>query len=93
MIRNQDDETRLYKSDAMSTFLIYDKTIERNRIAGVRYLRTKPIDKTDEDEVFTVDLFTSHGVFRYVSCSRNWLKLTPRENGFESHSFERMPIT
>ncbi|NGV50261.1 phage portal protein, partial [Staphylococcus aureus] len=64
MIRNQDDETRLYKSDAMSTFVIYDNTIERNSIAGVRYLRTKPIDKTDEDEVFTVDLFTSHGVYR-----------------------------
>ncbi|HGZ7614440.1 TPA: phage portal protein, partial [Staphylococcus aureus] len=54
MIRNQDDETRLYKSDAMSTFVIYDNTIERNSIVGVRYLRTKPIDKTDEDEVFTV---------------------------------------
>ncbi|MBU5841688.1 phage portal protein, partial [Vibrio cholerae] len=66
MIRNQDDETRLYKSDAMSTFVIYDNTIERNSIAGVRYLRTKPIDKTDEDEVFTVDLFTSNGVYRYL---------------------------
>ncbi|OTQ87507.1 hypothetical protein BG31_09035, partial [Bacillus subtilis subsp. subtilis] len=37
MIRNQDDETRLYKSDAMSTFIIYDNTVERNSIAGVRY--------------------------------------------------------
>ncbi|HEG7146977.1 phage portal protein [Staphylococcus aureus] len=93
MIRNQDDETRLYKSDAMSTFVIYDNTIERNSIVGVRYLRTKPIDKTDEDEVFTVDLFTSHGVYRYLTSRTNGLKLTPRENFFESHSFERMPIT
>lgn len=80
MIRNQDDETRLYKSDAMSTFVIYDNTIERNSIIGVRYLRTKPIDKTDEDEVFTVDLFTSHGVYRYLTSRTNGLKLTPREN-------------
>ncbi|HCU0809646.1 TPA: phage portal protein [Staphylococcus aureus] len=93
MIRNQDDETRLYKSDAMSTFVIYDNTIERNSIAGVRYLRTKPIDKTDEDEVFTVDLFTSNGVYRYLTSRTSGLKLTPRENSFESHSFERMPIT
>ena len=92
MIRNQDDETRLYKSDAMSTFVIYDNTIERNSIAGVRYLRTKPIDKTDEDEVFTVDLFTSHGVYRYLTSRTNGLKLTLRETVL-NHSFERMPIT
>ncbi len=61
MIRNQDDETRLYKkSDAMSTFIIYDNTVERNSIAGVRYLRTKPIDKTDEDEVFLLLIYSLH---------------------------------
>ncbi|WP_256082459.1 phage portal protein, partial [Staphylococcus aureus] len=77
MIRNQEDETRLYKSDAMSTVVIYDNTIERNSIAGVRYLRTKPIDMTDEDEVFTVDLFTSNGVYRYLTSRTSGLKLTP----------------
>ncbi|MCT6632091.1 phage portal protein, partial [Staphylococcus aureus] len=51
LIRYQDDETRLYKCDAMSTFVIYDNTIDRISIVGVRFLRTKPIDKTDEDEV------------------------------------------
>ena len=43
--------------------------------------------------MFTVDLFTSHGVYRYLTSRTNGLKLTLRENGFESHSFERMPIT
>ncbi len=78
MIKNQEDETRLYKSNEISTFVIYDNTIERNSIAGVRYLTTKPIDKTDEDEVFTVYLSTSTGVYSSLNSRTTGLKLTTR---------------
>ncbi|MDK7113423.1 phage portal protein, partial [Bifidobacterium breve] len=37
IIRNQEDEVRLYKSDPRSTFVIYDTNIEQNSLMAVRY--------------------------------------------------------
>ncbi|MGW7931867.1 phage portal protein [Staphylococcus xylosus] len=93
IVRNQNDETRLYKSDVLNTFVIYDNTIERNSISAVRYLKSQPIDKTDEDDSYIVDVFTSHGIYSYTTSRTLGWKLTPRERPFESHSFDRVPIT
>src|SRR5699024_6238338 len=38
LYRNKDDETRFTVMDVLNTFVIYDETVERNPIAGVRYV-------------------------------------------------------
>ena len=47
IIRNQDDEVRLYKSDPRNTFVIYDNTIEQNSLIAVRYWQTAIREQED----------------------------------------------
>src|SRR5699024_12496 len=58
--RNKDDETRFTILDVKETFVIYDTTVERNPIAGVRYVT----DRFDQYNTF-VDIFTHDQELRY----------------------------
>src|SRR5699024_4073302 len=58
--RNKDDETRFTILDVKETFVIYDTTVERNPIAGVRYVT----DRFDQYSTF-VDTFTHDQELRY----------------------------
>src|SRR5690606_22744321 len=46
LYRNKNDETRFAISDVLETFVIYDDTVEMNKIAGVRYIDNKFKEET-----------------------------------------------
>lgn len=91
MIRNQNDETRVYKSNVLNTFIIYDNTVERNSLMGIRYLNASTLNA--DEQVINVDLYTSQGVYRFYTSEQQGWVLFPKENNFEYHAFERVPIT
>ncbi len=59
LYRSQSDEIRFAVSDVLETFVIYDDTVERNPIAGVRYIKTQ-----FKDDV-TVYLYTNDKIISY----------------------------
>lgn len=82
LYRNQQDEIRFSVSDVLETFVIYDETVERKPIAGVRYIKSQ-----FKDDV-TVYLYTSDKVIKYDLG--NDYGLTPK--GEEAHQFKGVPI-
>ncbi|HLT85866.1 MAG TPA: phage portal protein [Georgenia sp.] len=59
LYRNKNDETRFAISDVLETFVIYDDTVEMNKIAGVRYIDNKFKEET------TVYLYTAEKIFTF----------------------------
>lgn len=91
IIRNQDDEVRLYKSDPRHTFVIYDNTIEQNSLIAVRYWQTSTREYDDSD-IYNVDIITPNATnFFFANKSTN-LSLQERRPP-ESHSFGKVTIT
>ena len=91
VIRNQDDEVRLYKSDPRNTFVIYDNTIEQNSLVAVRYWQTSTREYDDTD-IYNVDIITPNATnFFYANKSTN-LSLQERRPS-EPHSFGKVTIT
>lgn len=91
VIRNQDDEVRLYKSDPRNTFVIYDNTIEQNSLIAVRYWQTSTREYDDTD-IYNVDIITPNATnFFYANKSTN-LSLQERRPS-EPHSFGKVTIT
>lgn len=82
LYRSQQDEIRFKVSDVLETFVIYDDTIEREPVAGVRYIK-----KQFKDEV-TVYLYTSDSIVTYNMGDDN--KLNVQEEN--PHSFAGVPI-
>lgn len=84
--RNQNDETKVYLSSPLETFLIYDNTIEKNNIAGVRYF----IVGYGRDKKVKVLLYTPNKIRSYYTSNFGDYNLTFDET--TDHPFEGVPI-
>lgn len=84
--RNQQDQTKVYLSSPLETFLIYDNTIEKNIIAGVRYL----VVGYGDDKKYKVILYTKSKIHTYSTANFGDLSLTLNKN--EDHPFDGVPI-
>ena len=91
VIRNQDDEVRLYKSDPRNTFVIYDNTIEQNSLIAVRYWQTAIREQEDTD-IYNVDIITPNATNFFIANKSTNLKLQERRPA-EPHSFGKVTIT
>lgn len=94
VLRSEDDEVRIYKSDARNTFVVYDNTIEQNSLIAVRYweaARNKD-DGQDENVIYNVDVITPNATHFYKGSSVTNIELSERKPS-EPHSFNRVTIT
>lgn len=82
LYRNKNDENRFTTVDVLSTFVIYDDTVERNPIAAVRYIKN---DYADEE---IVHLYTDNKIIKYTLG--NDYKLTRVD--VSMHPFNGVPI-
>lgn len=89
IIRNQDDEVRIYKSDAKNTFVIYDTTVQQNSIAAVRYWK---VDEDEDTDMYHIDFITDQATYFFVGSKSTNLKITERKPP-ELHSFGKVTIT
>lgn len=89
IIRNQDDEVRIYKSNAKDTFVIYDTTVQQNSIAAVRYWKVSEDEDTD---LYHIDFITDQATYFFVGSKSTNLKITERKPP-EPHSFGKVTIT
>ena len=91
IIRNQDDEVRIYKSDARNTFVVYDNTIEQNSLIAVRYWEAER-DDDEQNIIYNVDVITPDATYFYLANKVTNLELAERKPP-EPHSFGRVTIT
>lgn len=93
VIRNIDDEVKLYKCDAESTFIIYDNTLEKNSVAAVRYYLENSIDVDfDGDYSYHVELITESNIYHFnVNQTNNFVPKSILD--VNTHSFGKVPIT
>lgn len=89
IIRNQDDEVRIYKTNAKNTFVIYDTTVQQNSIAAVRYWKVSEDEDTD---LYHIDFITDQATYFFVGSKSTNLKITERKPP-ELHSFGKVTIT
>src|SRR5690606_21540533 len=82
LYRNKNDETRFAISDVLETFVIYDATVEMNKIAGVRYIDNKFKEET------TVYLYTAEKIFTFDMGDDSKLVLLDEK----PNPFEHVPI-
>lgn len=96
IIRNQQDEVRIYKSDPRNTFVIYDTSIEQNSLMAIRYWQVNeeeahsPKEKTNN--IYYVDVITDNATYFFVANSVTNLELSERKPP-EAHSFGKVTIT
>ncbi|WP_084600138.1 phage portal protein [Pontibacillus litoralis] len=84
--RNQFDETKVYLSSPLETFLIYDNTIEKNIVAAVRYFEIG----YGADKKIKVLLYTDQKIFTYYTSNYGDYKLTFEKE--ENHPFGDIPV-
>lgn len=89
IIRNQDDEVRIYKTNAKDTFVIYDTTVQQNSIAAVRYWKVSEDEDTD---LYHIDFITDQATYFFVASKSTNLKISERKP-LELHSFGKVTIT
>lgn len=89
IIRNQDDEVRIYKSNAKNTFVIYDTTVQQNSLAAVRYWKVSEDEDTD---LYHIDFITDQATYFFVGSKSTNLKISERKPP-ELHSFGKVTIT
>lgn len=89
IIRNQDDEVRIYKTNAKDTFVIYDTTVQQNSIAAVRYWKVSEDKDTD---MYHIDFITDQATHFFVASKSTNLKISERKPP-ELHSFGKVTIT
>ncbi|MCG1271886.1 phage portal protein [Staphylococcus epidermidis] len=89
IIRNQDDEVRIYKSNAKNTFVIYDTTVQQNSLAAVRYWKVSEDKDTD---LYHIDFITDQATYFFVGSKSTDLKISERKPP-ELHSFGKVTIT
>ena len=80
--RGKDDKCRVVLLDAMSTFVIYDDTVDQNYLMGVRY-RTNMRDK------MVIECYTATHVIKKIQTDLAVLEEISREQ----HAFGMVPIT
>lgn len=88
LFRRKDDVVRFVRLDPLQTFVIYDDTVERKPIAGVRYFRRGY--KQDQDERYQVEVYTDQNTYYFEASdmqSRNLMSV--RE---EPHYFDGVPV-
>ncbi|WP_437272700.1 phage portal protein [Staphylococcus succinus] len=90
IIRNQDDEIRVYKSDARNTFVIYDTSIEENSLVAIRYWLVETNEQ--QEDIYNVDVITTDATYFYRANTTTNLKLIERKPT-ERHLFGRVTIT
>lgn len=89
IIRNQDDEVRIYKTNAKDTFVIYDTTVQQNSIAAVRYWKVSEDKDTD---MYHIDFITDQATYFFVASKSTNLKISERKPP-ELHSFGKVTVT
>lgn len=89
IIRNQDDEVRIYKTNAKDTFVIYDTTVQQNSIAAVRYWKVSEDKDTD---MYYIDFITDQATYFFVASKSTNLKISERKPP-ELHSFGKVTVT
>lgn len=82
LYRNKADENRFTTLDPLESFVIYDETVEKNPIAGVRYIKKQFEDK------MTVCLYTDNKNYEY-SLDNAWNLSLVEE---KEHYFEGVPV-
>lgn len=96
VIRNQQDEVRIYKSDPRNTFVIYDTSIEQNSLMAIRYWQVDEEEAHSPNEttnnIYYVDVVTDQATYFFIANSVTNLKLTERKPP-EAHSFSKVTIT
>ncbi|UTH14760.1 phage portal protein [Macrococcus equipercicus] len=94
MIRNDKDQVRIYKTDAESTFVIYDDTLEKNSIAAVRYYPASSIDVewSEGELVYNVEVVTDGMTYYFTATSTNNYKPKQRKEP-AAHAFNKVTIT
>ncbi|WP_424236340.1 phage portal protein [Bhargavaea ginsengi] len=88
LFRRQDDVVRFVRLDPLQTFVIYDDTVERKPIAGVRYFRRGY--KQDQDERYQVEVYTDQNTHYFEASdmqSRNLMSVRD-----EPHYFDGVPV-
>lgn len=84
VFRSQDDKNRFTLLSPLETFVIYDDTVERKPIAGIRH-RTQLVDGED---MLIVEVYTHNMIYTYhVSGGEYVLQDNPK-----SHYFNGVPI-
>ncbi|WP_145461890.1 phage portal protein, partial [Staphylococcus saprophyticus] len=94
VLRSEDDEVKIYKSDARNTFVVYDNTIEQNSLIAVRYweaARNKD-DVQGENIIYNIDVITPNATHFYKGSVVTNFELSERKPS-EPHSFNRVTIT
>ena len=84
LYRNKRDETRFVQCSPLETFVIYDDTVEREPIAGVRYIT----DSLDEKENTKVYVYTDSKTVSYSLGNDGSLVLDAEKE----HHFKGVPI-
>jgi SPP1 family phage portal protein len=84
--RNQQDQTKVYLSSPLETFLIYDNTIEKNIIAGVRYFN---VGNGDSQKI-KVLFYTDKRIYTYYTSNMGDYNL--KLEGDTEHPFNEVPI-
>jgi SPP1 family phage portal protein len=84
--RNQQDQTKVYLSSPLETFLIYDNTIEKNIIAGVRYFNVGYGDSQKIKVLF----YTDKRIYTYYTSNMGDYNLNLE--GDTEHPFNEVPI-
>lgn len=87
-IRSQDDEDRVFLSNAFETFVVYDTTIERKPILGVRYFNSG--FKNDDVEFNTI-AYSDDKIIEYETTSFNAIELKVKEE--TAHKYKEVQIT
>ncbi|WP_181350490.1 phage portal protein [Thalassobacillus sp. CUG 92003] len=84
--RNQADQTMVYLSSPLETFLIYDNTIEKNIVAGVRYITVG----YGNDKKVKVMLYTPNKIHTYYTSNFGDYNLTFDHTS--DHPFGGVPL-
>lgn len=83
LYRNNKDETRFTVLDVLETFVVYDNTVEKNPIAGVRYFTNQ-----FNDDKMTVYVYTKESVYEFAEGDDGKLI----EEDMKPHAFDGVPI-
>ncbi len=84
--RNQEDKVKSYLSSPLETFLIYDNTVEKKVVAGVRYFSVG----YGQDRKTKVLLYTQSKIITYYTSNQGDYSL--KFDSEKEHNFKDVPI-
>lgn len=89
MHRSKDDQDKVFLSNVFETFVVYDTTIERKPILGVRYFNSG-FTKDGKSEEFKTIAYTENEVITFKKTSFDGIEL--EEDKRETHKHKEVPI-